>query len=96
MVFTAMTLAAYLGYAATRNVQIPWKRKKKLYVKSQQDMRSRRCQCKTYAILKNTVAIMGTIQCTDEYVVKANQKSATVSMGPPTIAGGNRSSGCGL
>ena len=30
VVLTAMELAAYLGYAATRKVQIPWKTKKNL------------------------------------------------------------------
>ena len=30
VVLTAIALAAYLGYAATRNVQIPWNAKKKL------------------------------------------------------------------
>ena len=32
VVLTAIELAAYLGYAATRNVQIPWNTKKKLFI----------------------------------------------------------------
>ena len=30
VVLTAIALAAYLGYAAIRNVQIPWNKKKTL------------------------------------------------------------------
>lgn len=50
---------------------------------------------KKYPTLNTTVAEIGTSQCTDAYVVHANQNNDTVTKTDPTIAGGSLNSGSG-
>ena len=81
--FAARALAAYRGYASTRKVHVPENDKKTLSRISNLPQKVKRTPL--YPIPKIPLPIRGTIQCTDLYVVKPNQKSPAGTSTAPAM-----------